>query len=340
MNDLEDVALTNRIKSGRRRLVAGGIIQVIAGVISALLAAAMLLASLIVGDMEEEHLASVVNRSLVYSLLFYGGITAWMITMGLGSLSLKRWARALTLVVMWPGFVLGAYTAITSFLFLPDMLQSFSPGEDVPAELLSVVTYFSMGMIFVIYIGFPGLLVLLYTGKRTREACEYYQPLPVWTDKRPLPVLAACFLFCFQTIGFVPLFLVLDAFPLFGTLVKGPVGIALIGTTLLLCVPLTWGFYQLRPLAWWGTLALSLFLFSTFSVTFFQMDGLELMRLFGFTDQDMQQVQVGDFLNSPIFNVQIIGFPILLLAFFGYTKRFFKKGEEPLPCPETTEGQL
>jgi len=54
----------------------------------------------------------------------------------------------------------------------------------------------------------------------------------------------------------------------------------------------------------------------------------------------MQQVQVGDFLNSPIFNVQIIGFPILLLAFFGYTKRFFKKGEEPLPCPETTEGQL
>ena len=44
MNDLEDVALTNRIKSGRRHLVAGELFM-IAGVISALLAAAMLLAS-------------------------------------------------------------------------------------------------------------------------------------------------------------------------------------------------------------------------------------------------------------------------------------------------------
>ena len=334
MSNLEEAILTKNIRSGRRRLIAGGIIQVIAGVITAILAAAMLLASLIFGDMEDEHLASVINRSFMYSLFFYGGITAWMITMGLGSLSLKRWARALTLVVMWPGFVLGAYTAITSFLFVPDMLQSFSPGENVPAELMSVVTYFSMGMIFVIYIGFPGLLVLLYTGKRTREACEYYQPSPVWTDKRPLPVLAACFLFCSQTIGLRPLFLVLDAFPLFGTLVKGPVGFALIGATLLLCVPLTWGFYQLRPLAWWGTLTLSLFLFSTLSVTFFRMDGVELMRLFGFTDQDMQQVQVGDFLNLPIFNTQMIGFPILMLAFFGYTKRFFKKGEEAVLSPE------
>lgn len=338
MDDLEEVALTNRIKSGRRRLIAGGIIQVIGGILGALVVALTLLSFLISGNIADEQDGRFVYSSMVFGLFIEVAITAWLLTMGLGSMSMKRWARTLTLAVLWPGFILGTYMTITFCLYLPDMIQAFSTFQDASIEVPPVFIYFGLGLMSFVYCAFPGLLLLLYTGKRTREACEYYQPLPGWTDSIPLPVLATCFLFSIQTIGALPSMISIKAFPLFGVLIKGTPGIILIVVLILLLAFMVWRFCKLQPIAWWGALALGLLVSSSISLTFLQMDMDEMMQMFmGANTQKIEMPQMDGIMDSPAVKIQALGYPLILLAFFLYTKRFFKKGEEPASLSETTD---
>ena len=338
MDDLEEVALTNRIKSGRRRLIAGGIIQVIGGILGALVVALTLLSFLISGNIADEQDGRFVYSSMVFGLFIEVAITAWLLTMGLGSMSMKRWARTLTLAVLWPGFILGTYMITMSFLYIPEMVQAYSTFQDASVEVPPVFIYFGLGLMSFGYIAFPGLLLLLYAGKRTREACEYHQPLPGWTDSIPLPVLATCFLFSFQTLGSLPMMISVSAFPLFGVLIKGTPGIFLIIVLVLLFAVIVWGFCRLQPIAWWAALALGLFVSGSSSLTFFQMDMTEMMDLFlGASAQEIEMPQLDGIMDSPAVKIQALGYPLLLLAFFLYTKRFFKNNEEAAQPPETTD---
>lgn len=329
MNDLNEVALTSSIKNGRRRLIAGGIIQIIAGMLCAMGAALTILGLLIMGDVADETATPFFSLSMAFAIFFYAAISVWLITVGLGSINMKRWARALSLIVAWTGLIIGANAIIAMVLFMPDFFQLMDSKEGIPPNVQGIVAVITMIMMACVYVIFPGVMVLLYSGKRVKQACEYYNPQPSWADSRPLPVLAACFLFFFQAFGMLPMMFFLKGFPLFGLVIGGPAGILLVGLTVLLLLVIALGLYRLRLEAWWGAIIATLFLFGSFTVTFFRMDSLELMKLMDMSEQEIEALNMGSFLDSPAFTVQMVGSIVILLAFLLFIRRYFRKPEGP-----------
>lgn len=195
-------------------------------------------------------------RSLLPGLLGYLLLAAWFVTMGIGSIRARRWARALILVAAWVWLISGAMGMVFFGLFWKTMAQAMAADGQVPAAMIRAILAVTVVFMSVIYLVIPGALVLFYGRRDVRETCERLDPATRWTDHCPLPVLAMSLLTgvgaaCLPLAGFYhwPV-------PFFGVVLTGAQGAAVSLALLLLLAWLAWRAWLVDARAWWGAVLL------------------------------------------------------------------------------------
>ncbi|MCC6694290.1 MAG: hypothetical protein IT365_01540 [Candidatus Hydrogenedentes bacterium] len=248
-------------------LIIFGILELLFGGLCALLALLMVVNILLSSAIETPG-APMNAQMMVPGLLFYGLLAAWFITMGIGSMLARRWARTLVLVSSWVWLICGIAGLIAMVAIMPAMMGQMGSAERMPQGFATVMMAFMYGFLLFFYILIPGALVLFFGNRNVKATCEFKDPVVRWTDHCPLPVLALCLLFAIWGGSLLMMGSYGWIFPVFGHIVSGAPGA-------ILCLALAtafgvaaWGAYRLDIRAWWGALILFAVWFASLSVTF------------------------------------------------------------------------
>ena len=162
--------------------------------------------------------------NIACQIIGYYVIAILFIPLGYGHLKTRRWARTVSLTLLWFWLVVGIPLIVVFFFMLVTAKELSLAGVLIVAILLGLS-----------YLLIPGLLIRFYRSRNVRLTFETKDPKSYWTEKLPLPVLVLCSLFLFYAIALhIPIFFN-GIFPLFGVLLFDIQGILLID---ILVVPL------------------------------------------------------------------------------------------------------
>lgn len=177
-------------------------------------------------------------------LAMYGSVAAACIWTGVGCCRARRWVRPLVLAGAWPWLGLGC--VILLFMSI-DLVQQEQPSGSVIPFLMAA----SM------LVGLPALIVVFFQRRQTGQTLWFYDPIPGWADRCPIPVLAFSL---WTALGALVMLvsLVRGSLPILNVPVVGAVASAavLLAAASLLCASI--GAYGLKPWAWWMSLAQSI----------------------------------------------------------------------------------
>lgn len=118
--------------------------------------------------------------SLVDFCLSLATLAIGLIVLGIGIMRARRWAWALNLILSWFAVLMSAWLAIMSCFLAPH-------DEHGVADL--------SGFVFLIAcVAVSMAFFLFYRDKDVELTCRHRDPVERWTDRRPLPVIAAALL--------------------------------------------------------------------------------------------------------------------------------------------------
>jgi hypothetical protein len=149
---------------------------------------------------------------LIGAGLVYAGLGAFLITMGIGSIRARRWARTLTLITSWMWLICGVLGFGMMVTILPDLEAQIRAGAGTSSSVPTVVMWVLGAFLVVIYVLLPLAFVLFYRSPHVKATCEERDPSVPWTDRCPAPLLAISLL-----CAAYALFMVLNplAYPVF-----------------------------------------------------------------------------------------------------------------------------
>ncbi|NLE44269.1 MAG: hypothetical protein GX620_06075 [Chloroflexi bacterium] len=212
-----------------------------------------------------------------------GGI---LVALGYGHLFVRRWAWALTLTTLWVWLVVGLPITLAGlFVFATSKDPSIS--QFIAVLPLAVIAYPAL----------PLLLLSIYRSTRFRTVFEAASPEAPWIERVPLAVRGLCGLWVFHVIGWHGTIMLNGVFPLFGALLTGSRGIAMIAGLIAMAPVLIWGLAQLRPWAWWLSVLLSGATAASSLVTFQRITFAELIAAIELPSAEMAMFRQLPFLH-------------------------------------------
>lgn len=291
-------------------LIVLGVLQVLLGGCCALLVPLMLLGT-------RSGATSV--RMLLPAVGIYGLLAVMFVSLGIGSILARRWARALTLVLAWMWLVPGGVSLITVAFWMPNMFQ----GDQMPPSTKIAVQATLLGTLGCLYLVLPGIFVAFYQSQHVKATCELKDPHVRWTDKAPLPVLALSLLLAFGALSMVWTLAYGPVLPLFGILWKGlPAGAVVVAGSLLMGY-LAWGAYKLKMAAWWTTLAVYVVFGLSAVITFSRIPLMELYRAMNFPEEQLKLLERSgavERMNMPLMigvsSVVLVGYLLFVRQYF------------------------
>jgi hypothetical protein len=324
----EETAESPHFKDRKTGLVVFGIIQIIFGGLSALIAPMMVL-GVIVQNVSEGGPAAPVNANMmVAGVLLYMLLAVWFITMGIGSIKARRWARALILVTSWLWLVSGTGAFILILLFMPDMYSQMAASGQIPQQALRTMKYVMTAFMLVAYVIIPAALVLFYGSKNVKATCEFRDPVVRWTDKCPLPVLAVSLIFAVWAFSMLPMAPYGWVIPFFGVILSGLKGAAVAMVLMLLLVYAAWGTYKLRIRAWWCSVLLIVVWALSAGITFSRVSLWEFYERMNFPEQQLEMMKQFAMPQSPVMVLFVGLWVVGLLGYLLYTRRYFAPSSE------------
>lgn len=176
------------------------------------------------------------------------------VVLGIGSIRCRRWARSLNLLLASLGLAMGVLGSITLGFLMPRMMRTMEiQMSAAPAWFGFFIGCMAVGMVFM-YLIVPAAFVVFYRSRHVKATCEFYDPEPRWTDRRPLPVLAGALMLLSGTASVVTPAMGFGV-PLFGWIATGAAAWLIAGGFTLASALLAWGFFHRRRWAWLGALA-------------------------------------------------------------------------------------
>jgi hypothetical protein len=237
--------------------------------------------------------------NIASQILGYYLIAAALVPLGYGHLRLRRWARTLTVALLWFLLVLGVPLMILFLLVL------VSSKELQPAMIVLVVLALVLS-----YLLLPWLLIRFYEGRNVRRSFEVHDKNTYWTEKRPMPILVLAALFLlFAVVLHIPI-LFNGLFPLFGAWLASLPGIVALTVTIL-----TTGFVAVAILgqtnwAWWSAVVWLGLLTCSATFTLATSTYSELLALADFPSTEMAFLQ-GVPLRGPHL-AAFVGLPLVI----------------------------
>jgi hypothetical protein len=260
--------------------------------------------------------------NIAAQIIGYYLIAAICIPLGVGHLKMRRWARSLTLILLWSWLVVGLPLLIV-FLFV--LFAS--------KELAPPVALFFLVLACAAYPLLPGLLIRFYRSNQVRVAFETRDPGSYWTEKRPQPLLVLSALFAFYAVILHILVFFRGIFPVFGTFVLDMEGFVLVDLSIWWLVLLAWGTLRARPWAWWGAMIYFLLLTTSVIWTLTTSSWADILSLLNFP---LTEVEILD--GLPLQGVHLalfLGLPLLLtLLAIAISKRSFLTEAAALSPPQ------
>lgn len=306
-------------------LVVFGIFQILLGALCALFVPLMILASLL-----DKNASSGTSLSMmVPAMLVYAFLATWFITMGIGSIMARRWARALSLVCSWLWLVCGLGGLLFVLLLMPDMSAQMSQSGQMPPAVIKVMKLVMIGTMTVIYVVLPGTFLLFYRSRHVKATCEARDTKTRWTDRCPLPVLALSLMFGFWAVSMPYMGFYNWVLPFFGCILSGPAGAAVAVGLMLLTGYVSWGTWHLRRAAWWCAVLSTLVWTVSTILTFARVDFVQLYEKMNFPAQQIELIKQSGMPQGPamiwFFSAWFVGFLLYLL----YTRRYFLNPASP-----------
>ena len=315
MTDFSAAAGGTTFKDRKIGLVVVGIFQILLGMLCALFLPLMILGAL---ANKQTNLAMMAPGMLVYAFL-----AAWFITMGVGSILARRWARALSLLFSWLWLACGVSAMIFLLLLMPDMFAQMSQSGQMPPQAVAVAKAVTFGTLGVVYIFLPALFLLFYRSGHVKATCEARDPQVRWTDRIPLPVLALSLMFGFWAITMLFMGFYNWVLPFFGCILNGPAGAAVAAVIMIVTAYISWGAWRLRVAAWWCAVVSSLAWMMSTIITFARVDFVELYEKMNFPPEQIALIQQAGMPQSPAMGWFFSAWFAAFLVYLLYTKRFF-----------------
>lgn len=268
-------------------------------------------------------------RGLVIATLFYMGLAALFVTLGIGSLRARRWVRPIMLVVSWVWLGCGVL-GLASWLILlptfPSAMRAARPDDPpIPDDVMTAVTLIASLFLLVAYVALPSLFVWFYNDRDVKETLERADPAPRWTDRCPLPVLGMSLcLFAGAAAALAPL--PYGAVPALGRILTG-------GSAAVFCLAIAasaaalgWGSYKLRSWGWWGSLALVLLVHAGSLATFLRFDMTTIYHRMGMPPEEIATMQEGHFLSRTAAIVSTAALGMACVVYLAFVKKYFRRG--------------
>lgn len=270
------------------------------------------------------------RRTLLMSLGTNGAIATGLVTLGIGSIRARRWARALCLCLGWIGVIFGVFGLISISFSMPvfdeTLRQSFAQqGQEMPPFMPVVMKVMMVATSVLFYILIPLALILFYRSENVRLTCAARDPVPRWTDRCPVPVLAVVLL---QLFGALSMLIILPiyggVFPLFGTIVNGAIAYAIYVVLLAIHIYAARGFYLRQIKAYWVYFGLAVVGAVNGLLLLSRGQLIVVYEQMGFPEKQLKQMET----MLPLF--QSTGFLLLsvtsiaaLLGYLLWLRRFF-----------------
>ncbi len=191
----------------------------------------------------------------------YAFLAAGLVALGIGSVQMRRWARALTLVTSWYWLIMGVLVTILMTAVLPVTMrgalaqtQQNAPGAPSPgmstgimAVILTLIIIFCAFFLVLVPIAF----VVFYGRKDVADTVRRRDPRERWTDRAPLPVLGASVAFFTGSMYMLLVGLTTPLFPFFGRYLTGSRRAACFVMLAALDIYLAIALFRLQPSGWW-----------------------------------------------------------------------------------------
>ncbi len=323
MSSANDVAYQEPYRDRTVGLVIFGILQFLFGLLCALIMLLTVLSTLAMRGMGGPAGASMNARMMLPALLLYGLAAAWFITMGVGSMLARRWARALVLVTSWIWLVVGLGGIVVLLVMMPAIFDQMQEVGQMPPAAAVAMKVFMVGFFLLFYIIIPGVLVLFYGSRHVKATCDYKDPKTRWTDRCPLPVLAVSVILCVWALGMPMMGGYGWIFPLFGYLMTGPPGAVLCLLMAVAFAITAWGAYRLDMRAWWGAAVLIVAWTLSWAITFTQVNLMDLYVQMGFPEEQLKMMEqmMGSQMPAMMWFglIWVCGF----LAYLVYIRKYF-----------------
>jgi len=259
-----------------------GILLLLVGIAAALLGPAEMYCFYLFSEGGRFHyegfgFGSFMFGNIACQIIGYYVIAMVFIPLGYGHLQVRRWARTLSLTLLWFWLVVGMPLVVV-FFFILVASKELPPTAALVAVVLLALSYLAV----------PGLLIRFYQSRNVRLTFETKDPRPYGIERFPIPMLVLCSLYLFYAIVLhMPIFFN-GIFPFFGIFLFDLQGILLLDVSIALLLCLTWGTLKSRIWAWWG--ALIYFGLMTFSsiFTFLQSSYLDILKRMRFPPTEME----------------------------------------------------
>jgi len=309
-------------------LIVFGILEIVFGGLSALVALLMLLAMVVAGAFDPGDTPPMFTGTMIPGLLFYVVLSVWFITMGIGSLKARRWARALLVVSSWLWLIGGVGGLIGMLLVMPGMYEQMGEAGDIPQGVVVFMKYAMTGFAAIFGVLLPSVLLLFYGSKNVKATCEARDHKVRWTDRCPLPVLAVSLWLYFMAASMLSTGLYGWAIPFFGHIVTGLAGAAVAIVTALIFGYSGWGTYRLHAKAWWVAFVVCILSAVSSVLTFSRVSLVDFWAGMNLPAEQLEMMKGLDFMQSPLFVLYGGAWFAVCIGYLLYVKKYFNTPRE------------
>jgi hypothetical protein len=337
MTNAVPVAGEPEFQDRKTGLMVFGIIEIILGALCALLLPCMVGGMVMANAMAQRtgQPAPMQLRAMVPGAMLYALLAVFFITMGVGSIRARRWARALMLVVSSMWLVMGAGALLGMVFVMPHAFDKGAANGNMPPAALAVVKVVMFLILTIIYLVVPGVFVLFYSRPHVKATCERLDPVVRWTDRCPLPVLALVLMFAYSACWMPTMGLYHWVIPFFGRILSGPAGAGVVLAAAVVSAWLAWGMYRLKPAAWWAALLLMLVWAASAALTFTRVSLFDMYAQMNFPKEQLDQMQTILPRQAELLTLGAACW-VIFLGYLLYTRRFFAPAAlegKPTPGP-------
>jgi hypothetical protein len=310
-------------KDRKTGLVVFGIFEMLLGCLVVLLIGLMFLGQIMMAKTTGE---SPQLRMILPTVGLYGVVALALITLGIGSVLARRWARALSLVLAWPWLITGLCTLGLTVFILPKVLRGVGGGgPGLPPLAMVVGMAVAISLVSLMFVLVPGILVLFYRSRHVRATCESRDHQVRWTDACPLPVLG---LSLWLGVGAAQMllmpFFMNGVLPMFGVILSGWSGSLACFALAGLWIYCALAIYQLEPAGWWLVLGSICLLSVSAWISFSRIELPELYVQMGYSQAQVQMMTQFNFLEGYTVGYLSVAAAIPLLTYLVWVKRFFR----------------
>jgi hypothetical protein len=306
-------------------LIAFGTLLIIGGLLM-LAAAPLVLVSQLLLPLAGAAGAGMPTAQLVGVVVALLAMGSGVITLGIGSIRCRRWARALVLAIAGICAAFGLLGMVSLLLIGTGAFGPMMDSMPAGAGVALVVAMASTALIM--YVVLPGTFILFYRGWHVKRTCEVAQPAPSWTDRLPVTVLAAALVLAARPVFGLMSLLAAPMVPCFGYLLHGWPAVPVILVLDVVFLVVAWQIYRLRPVGWWLAIGLTVTGALSSILTYSRVSADELVAIMEYTDQQRAAMEMWSVPLTEQILIGAAGHAILFSAYLFYVRHAFQPAAE------------